>query len=399
MCSSRMKDDGAITRRQMKQARRRAAADRRLLAAAARHRIPSGRRDRPRGQGGRRDRQPDRAVLRGALDHPAGAAARRRGGVAGGARAIRAERRPGRVPRPGGEPRRRDPQARSATARPTAASRPGWSRSSRCGCRSTTCIGRRRWWSRRAAFQGGYDSIRVGLRDGRILPLSTWGSRTRGADRRQRRGLRQGDRRHVSKPASRTTGSRRPRRTARAADGAGRDRGAGEQDRARARHGRRLLVSAEPAQPRDAGAPAARLLVQADDLSRRAQPAACSPTRWSRTRRSPIRRSAASTATPAPTDWWSPHNYDGGYAGTMTLRRALEQSKNLVTARLLDGGIADTPPESLDNICQLAIEAQRLSDSASATIRSCSAPSRCGRSTSRRSMPRSPTRADARRRT
>ena len=58
------------------------------------------------------------------------------------------------------------------------------------------------------------------------------------------------------------------------------------------------------------------------------------------------------------TDWWSPHNYDGGYAGTMTLRRALEQSKNLVTARLLDGGIADTPQESLDIICQLAIEAQ-----------------------------------------
>ena len=57
-------------------------------------------------------------------------------------------------------------------------------------------------------------------------------------------------------------------------------------------------------------------------------------------------------------DWWSPHNYDGGYAGTMTLRRALEQSKNLVTARLLDGGIAATPPESLDNVCRLAMEAQ-----------------------------------------
>jgi membrane carboxypeptidase/penicillin-binding protein len=43
---------------------------------------------------------------------------------------------------------------------------------------------------------------------------------------------------------------------------------------------------------------------------------------------------------------------------TMTLRRALEQSKNLVTARLLDGGIADRPEDSLDAICNLAIEAQ-----------------------------------------
>jgi 1A family penicillin-binding protein len=56
-------------------------------------------------------------------------------------------------------------------------------------------------------------------------------------------------------------------------------------------------------------------------------------------------------------DWWSPKNYDGGYSGTMTLRRALEQSKNLVTARLLDGGIAGSAPESLDMVCKLATEA------------------------------------------
>ena len=57
------------------------------------------------------------------------------------------------------------------------------------------------------------------------------------------------------------------------------------------------------------------------------------------------------------TDYWSPHNYDGGYGGTMTMRRALEHSKNLVTARLLDGGIASEPSQSLDEICKLAIEA------------------------------------------
>jgi membrane carboxypeptidase/penicillin-binding protein len=41
----------------------------------------------------------------------------------------------------------------------------------------------------------------------------------------------------------------------------------------------------------------------------------------------------------------------------MTLRRALEQSKNMPTARLLHG-IADTPQQSLDAICRLAIEAR-----------------------------------------
>jgi penicillin-binding protein 1A len=58
------------------------------------------------------------------------------------------------------------------------------------------------------------------------------------------------------------------------------------------------------------------------------------------------------------TDWWSPRNYDGGYAGSMTMRRALEQSKNLVTARLLDGGVESTPKESLDAICELAVKSQ-----------------------------------------
>ena len=57
------------------------------------------------------------------------------------------------------------------------------------------------------------------------------------------------------------------------------------------------------------------------------------------------------------TDYWSPHNYDGGSSGTMTIRRGLEMSKNLVTARLLEGGISNDPASSLDQICKLAIEA------------------------------------------
>jgi membrane carboxypeptidase/penicillin-binding protein len=57
-------------------------------------------------------------------------------------------------------------------------------------------------------------------------------------------------------------------------------------------------------------------------------------------------------------DSWSPKNYDGGRSGILTLRRALENSKNLVTARLLDGGIDTEPEQSLRRVCELALEAQ-----------------------------------------
>lgn len=57
-------------------------------------------------------------------------------------------------------------------------------------------------------------------------------------------------------------------------------------------------------------------------------------------------------------DSWSPKNFDGGRSGIMTLRRALENSKNLVTARLLDGGVESSPEDSLKRVCELAMEAQ-----------------------------------------
>ena len=57
-------------------------------------------------------------------------------------------------------------------------------------------------------------------------------------------------------------------------------------------------------------------------------------------------------------DSWTPKNYDGGRSGILTLRRALENSKNLVTARLLDGGIETDPEQSLRRVCELALEAQ-----------------------------------------
>ena len=60
-------------------------------------------------------------------------------------------------------------------------------------------------------------------------------------------------------------------------------------------------------------------------------------------------------------DYWSPKNADGGGGGISTLRRGLENSKNLVTAHLLDGGIDGDPSRSLSQVCDLTIDAQSLS--------------------------------------
>jgi membrane carboxypeptidase/penicillin-binding protein len=57
-------------------------------------------------------------------------------------------------------------------------------------------------------------------------------------------------------------------------------------------------------------------------------------------------------------DYWSPKNYDGSEGGVLTLRQALENSRNLATAHLLQGGIEDKPEASLDRLCQLALEAR-----------------------------------------
>jgi penicillin-binding protein 1A len=56
-------------------------------------------------------------------------------------------------------------------------------------------------------------------------------------------------------------------------------------------------------------------------------------------------------------DYWSPRNYGGGSGGILTLRQALEYSRNVATAHLLDGGIDSEPEASLDRLCRLALEA------------------------------------------
>jgi penicillin-binding protein 1A len=55
---------------------------------------------------------------------------------------------------------------------------------------------------------------------------------------------------------------------------------------------------------------------------------------------------------------WTPKNYDGSSGTTLTLRRALENSRNLATVHLLDGAIEKTPEASLKRLCDLALEAQ-----------------------------------------
>ncbi|MGB7037931.1 MAG: transglycosylase domain-containing protein [Xanthobacteraceae bacterium] len=61
-------------------------------------------------------------------------------------------------------------------------------------------------------------------------------------------------------------------------------------------------------------------------------------------------------------DYWSPRNDDDSAGGVLTLRRGLENSVNLVTAHLLDGGIDAQPEKSLDDICATAVAAKIYAD-------------------------------------
>jgi 1A family penicillin-binding protein len=196
--------------------------------------------------------------------------------------------------------------------------------------------------------RGSYDSIRVGLRDGRILPLSIAGSRARGQL-------------HVHDVVY-----------VKVSEGAGK-KGARVELRARPvvqgtavvienRTGRVLAMVGgfsypvsqlnRATQSRRQPGSSLKPLTYLAALSSGLQPntlVSDSPITFP-----PINGVRRNTRAE---DWWSPRNYDGEYAGTMTMRRALENSKNLPTAKLLYG-IADTPQQSLDAICRLAVEAR-----------------------------------------
>ncbi len=206
----------------------------------------------------------------------------------------------------------------------------------------------------KARLKGGHESIRVGLRDGRVLPLSTWGNRTRQL-------LLVHDLVYVSvtEPRNKQQGVRVELRSRPNVQGAAvvLENQTGRilamvggfsypiSQLNRATQSRR--------QPGSAFKPMTYLAALAAGL----QPNTLiedGPITFP-----PIGHTGTNyTRYDYGRDWWSPKNYDGGHSGAMTLRRALEASKNLVTAHLLQGGIAGTPEGSLDQICRLAMEAQ-----------------------------------------
>jgi membrane carboxypeptidase/penicillin-binding protein len=62
-------------------------------------------------------------------------------------------------------------------------------------------------------------------------------------------------------------------------------------------------------------------------------------------------------------DYWTPRNAGGDASGGLyTMRRGLENSINIVTAHLLDGGIEADPEKSLDDICATAVAAKIYTD-------------------------------------
>jgi membrane carboxypeptidase/penicillin-binding protein len=63
-----------------------------------------------------------------------------------------------------------------------------------------------------------------------------------------------------------------------------------------------------------------------------------------------------------PQDFWSPRNADYNEGGLFTMRRGLENSINVVTAHLLDGGISGSPEKSLDAVCATAVAARIYSE-------------------------------------
>ncbi len=61
-------------------------------------------------------------------------------------------------------------------------------------------------------------------------------------------------------------------------------------------------------------------------------------------------------------DFWTPRNAGNFAGGVFTMRRGLENSVNIVTAHLLDGGINADPAKSLDDVCAMAVAAKIYSD-------------------------------------
>ena len=218
------------------------------------------------------------------------------------------------------------------------------------------------------SYQNGADSIRVGLKDGRILPLSTFGTRTR-----SRIGLYdvvyvkviEGKVREVSTKQQRSQPGQPPQQqqvSTTRVELRVRPTVQGQVVVMENRTGRVLAMVGSFSYPMSQ--------LNRVTQTRRQPGSSIKPMTYLAALNSGLQPNTLVEDAPVTyppigganrytrdTDYWSPHNYDQGYSGTMTLRRGLEMSKNLVTARLLDGGIKNEPSESLDEVCRLAIEA------------------------------------------
>ena len=232
------------------------------------------------------------------------------------------------------------------SASPATSGRPGSRRWRPRGCRSTTCIGRpRSWWRSRGGKKN--EAWRVGLADGRVLPLSDRQRRRAAQARALRRGL------------------------VRVTDGKGK---AGARAELRVRPmvqgavvvlenktGRILAMSGGFSYPLSQLNRATQAMRQPGSAIKPLSYLAAlgkglQPNTLVRTSRSRCRRSAA--AAPASRTTGRRRTTTAASGGTLTLRRALENSRNLATVHLLDGGIEKKPEASLDRLCDLAVEAQ-----------------------------------------
>jgi membrane carboxypeptidase/penicillin-binding protein len=206
--------------------------------------------------------------------------------------------------------------------------------------------------------EGGGEVIRVGLRDGRIVPLTAWNATIR-------RSLKPYDVVHVrvvetaAKPDPKAKGKTKP--ASARAELRVRPSVQGAAIVLENRTGRILAMAGGFSYPlsqlnrttqahRQPGS-AFKPVVYLAALGQGLQP---NTLVWD----TPVTLPPVGGVSARASDHWTPKNYDGAAAGLLTLRRALENSKNLVTARLLDGAIDDHPERSLQRVCELAMEAQ-----------------------------------------
>ncbi len=365
---------------------RRAAEARHFRDAAARQRPALHRFSRPRGKGGRHP-DPDRRALHGPFDDQRVVAARRRSGLAGGVGALRDVRRPHAVPRARGEYRRRDAEVeRRETGRrnrggaPSAL--PAWQQALQAVRLPLSDV---HWDPAIVLDKGGKRGdgvIRVGLRDGRVLPLNLLTAQVR-------RALNLYDVVYVH--VTETRPPPKPRNAAGAAVAAPAVP-VGGQAQLRVRptvQGAALVLENKTGRIL---AMAGSFSYMSSQLNRTAQTqrqpgSAMKPLTYLTALQTGLQPNTLVPDDPITLppigaagvhgrdiiardygsgvreqDFWSPRNADDSSGGALTLRRGLENSVNVVTAHLLDGGISVDPEKSLDEVCATAVAAKIYTD-------------------------------------